>query len=344
MKPVVCPAHGVIVSVRMQGGGGEPPSKFYAAVHRIADRLTPEVRDRFIAAVESVRNSVNLSALEAAVAAGDVEAIRTALGAGQLRAALSRADSLEEVFRRGYLATGELSGGVLSNELGVDYSFNVRDPNAVIFARGQAGTLITQIDRDQLKMVREILSWAAVEGLTTTQQARLIHDVVGIRHDWARAPWNIRQEIIDGRAAAATSRRLDAATKQQIRSRIKNGTVTSEFLDEVQSKYAHALRRRRALDIARTETIRSNNAGLQRSWITADDQGFLPKTAAREWIVTPDERLRDTHAAVPFMNPEGVPLREPFETPLGAVMYPPLEPLCRCSVGLSFGAGRGGIV
>jgi hypothetical protein len=57
--------------------------------------------------------------------------------------------------------------------------------------------------------------------------------------------------------------------------------------------------------------------------------------------VTPDDRLRETHAAVPGMNPDGVALDGTFETPLGRSSGPPLEPLCRCGEGLSFPGHKG---
>jgi hypothetical protein len=62
----------------------------------------------------------------------------------------------------------------------------------------------------------------------------------------------------------------------------------------------------------------------------------LPATARRVWIVTPDARLRPEHAAIPRMNPDGVGLDEPFRTPDGDFLNPPIDPNCRCGVGLIF--------
>lgn len=337
-----CPVHGR-AHVRLQGVG-EPESRFYQIIHRIADRLEPDVQAAFLEAVEAVRGEVDLVELEAAMRSQDVTRIRAALGAQRLRQALGERSGLNELFQRVYGGAGEASAGVLSDALGVNFAFDFRDPNSIVFARTQVGTLITNIDRDQLLMVRAILGRAIEEGIPPARSARLIHDVVGIRHDWAQAPLRLRREILDGQAAAATSRRLDAATKQEIRSRIAAGTVTEEWLDDVQARYAHSLRRRRALDIARTENIRSANAGLHQSWRDGRRRGVIPRTARRHWVVTDDERLRETHALVPFDNPDGVLIDEPFETFLGPVMYPPLEPLCRCGVGLTLNPGQPGVL
>ena len=325
-------------------GGGEPSSQFYKVVHRIADNLNPEFQQSFVAAVEAVRNQIDLAALETAVRSGDIHAVRAALGSEQLREVLGRREGLRELFTRGYTATGTASAGVLSRALSVDFAFDVRDPNSIIFARRSTGTLITRIDRDQLLKIRGILGRAQVEGIPPRATARILHGTVGIRHDWALAPSRLRQEILDGHVAAATSRRLDAATKAQIRSRVNAGTVTDSFLDDVVGRYEHSLLRRRARDIARTETIRATAAGREQSWRQALRHGVIDQRARRFWIVTPDERLRETHAAVPVDNPDGVGIDEPFDTFLGPVMHEPLEPLCRCGVGLVPNPDRGGAV
>jgi hypothetical protein len=257
---------------------------------------------------------------------------------------LSDQPALTESLRSAFAATGEASAGVLSRAISIDFSFDFRDPQSILAARGQVGTLITRINQDQLLMVRATMGRAVEEGLTVRRTARILHPMLGLRHDWAAAPFNLAQEIRDGHAAAATGRRLDAATKQQIRSRIRAGTVTEDFIDEMMGRYTHSLRRRRALDIARTEGIRAAAMGREASWKQARRKGHLTDQARRHWVVTPDERLRETHAAVPDLNPDGVGLDEPFETPLGPVFHEPLEPLCRCSVALVPNRNTGGLI
>lgn len=65
-------------------------------------------------------------------------------------------------------------------------------------------------------------------------------------------------------------------------------------------------------------------------WHIAQFFGAIPPTARRFWRTAGDERVRHSHSAVPRMNPAGVPLSEPFNTPFGRVMAPPLEINCRC--------------
>lgn len=337
---IACPVHR---HIRLQDHD-EPESGFFRVAHRIADRFGPEVAEKFLEAVDQVRDSVDLADVEAAVRAGDLAQVEAALGVKTLRSRLAEREAMQASFGGTFAATGQASADVLEDALGVAFSFDARDPRAIIFARSQTATLVTRIDADQRLAIQAIMGRAFSEGLPPRVSARFLHGIMGLRHDWAQAPMNLAAELRAGHAAAATARRLDAATKAQIRSRIGAGTVTDEFVDEVVETYEHALRRRRALDVARTEGLRSANAGQQESFVDAQRQGVLPQTARRLVVVTADDRLRETHAAVPDMNLDGVPIDEPFDTPFGALMYPPWEPLCRCGIALLPNPRQRGII
>lgn len=69
-------------------------------------------------------------------------------------------------------------------------------------------------------------------------------------------------------------------------------------------------------------------------WQTAQHYGALPADQRRFWQTADDERVRHTHRQVSAMNPDGVQLAEPFETPFGPRMNAPLEWGCRCKVTL----------
>ncbi len=98
--------------------------------------------------------------------------------------------------------------------------------------------------------------------------------------------------------------------------------------------------------IARTETIRASNAGSQALFI---DWG-MPR---KEWLGTPDGRIRETHLAAWSQFSEGgsigpIPINEPFIVGGEALMFPgdpngsPKETIfCRC-VSLPFTADFAG--
>lgn len=329
-------------------GDATPDSRLYRALHRVADRLEPELRDAFLEALRTHRDTIDLQALETALRTKNAEAVIQALGVPELTAAMH--PRLEVAYRRALLGGGEAVAQVLGSELGIGFSFDRTDPGAVLAARRDAGTLIVRIDDEARDMVRGIVGDMFTSGVPPDRAAVRIRDVVGLTRRQAGYVENFRDQLRQIRAAApddvgalvsrAVDRRLDAVTKQRIRSAALRGELTEELIDEVAGTYRDSLNNRRALNIGRTESIRAAHAGQHQSHLQAVQGGHISRENTRRFpVVTPDDRLRPSHAAIPGMNPEGVGLTEPFRTPDGPKMYPPFGVSCRCSVSLLFSGG-----
>lgn len=301
-------------------------------IARLSARLSPKVADAWAQAVFKAQRRINSKALRAAILSQDVGRIERVLRLGELQRDLARA--LEANLKMIMVRTGEQSAQVLRAR-GVMLQFNARRDRIAFAARQHAAALVKDVARETRTVIAEIVALGAEGGLTTVQQARAIREVVGLPKVWSRAPRALADEIREGRAGAATNRRLSGADKQEIRSRIANGTVDEPFVARMQATYAQRLVNMRAKTIARTESSRAAHAGLAESWQQAVDAGVLPRTIRRFWIVTPDDRLCKICRRIPGMNPSGRGLAEPFMTPEGPVMQPPApHPRCRCSVGL----------
>lgn len=312
-----------------------PRSRFFEIAHRISDRFGPLVAASFVEAIGRLNAGIDDAELRSAIASGNLNVIESAIRPSRLSALFLGGNALAEQLRRTAAATGRAGADVLTGVTGIEVGFNQVHPNVVMFAREQAATLVVQVTEDVREAVRIVLAAGQTEGLTTVQQARAIRQVVGLPPNWANAPMNLARELREGTFTA--SRRLSAIDKAQIRKRLREGTMTEDFIDGVQKRYADSLTNRRALNIARTETMRSANHGTREGWRQAREQGALPETARRMWIVTPDDRLRPSHAAIPGMNPDGVPIDGgTYNTPLGPSDGPPLETNCRCGEGLVF--------
>jgi hypothetical protein len=318
-----------------------PRSRFYLIARRIATRFEPAVARAFLRAVDSLLASINDQQLLAAVMAGSLAQIEVAAHASGLAFPLMTDPELQRALLGASTATGRAGADVLTDAVGFRVRFNAIDANVVLYARRQAAQLVVAVSGDVRESIRIVVALGSQIGLTVEQQARAIREVVGLPPNWANAPLNLGIELRDGRFS--TSRRMSAADKQQIRSRLAKGTVDEAFVARMQGRYAASLRNRRALNIARTETLRAAHFGQREGWRQAMREGSLPSNVRRTWIVTPDDRLRETHAAVPGMNPDGVGVDEPFRTPLGLSLGPPLEVNCRCGEGLIF-PGLGGVL
>ncbi len=286
----------------------------------IADRLEPEVRRAFLRAVEALKKAI------------PVNQIADLLDDGRLTDALASLSDvplpdLTEI--RDAIANAAIR---TSESVAVEFgmSFELVNERAVRWAQQHAGNMITNVNRETVKAVRDIIVRGQREGLNVRNQAQLIRSVVGLTDRDARAVDRFYIGLLE-----------DVSERQARRQR---------------DIMANRLLRRRAENIARTETIRASNMGTQLGWEAAQDQGFLPQSAQKVWIATEDSRtcpicavldgevigMRDgfnvdrqavsfTQDGDDFRVAETVPLKRP-----SIERTPPAHPSCRCTVGLEF--------
>lgn len=315
--------------------------RFFQIARRIAKRFSPKLERAFMRAVSKFQGQIDEVELRQAVASGSVLQIQAAVATGGNLQVILEGERLDVLLQGTSAATGAAGADVLEGVTGLAVQFNRMSPRVVMYARAQTGDLVAEIGAQLLETIRIVTALGAGMGLTITEQARALREVIALPSIWANAPLNLRQNIIDGDAAAATARRLSGVDKAQIRARIKAGTVDNAFLDKMQARYTQSLLQRRALNIARTESLRAAHAGQREGWKQAVQQGVLPDTATRFWIVTPDERLSFEHSLIPGMNQNGRGLDEAFHTPEGRFLDPPIRTNCRCGTGLMFPGLRG---
>lgn len=318
-----------------------PRSRSYKVAHRIADRFGPTIAASFVRAVGRLKAGITEAELMSAIASGNTRVIESAIGATRLSALFAGGESLSDLLDRTAKASGAANADLVSGATGAPFAFDFVRPGTVLYARARAAALVVQITDDVREAIQVVTAAGALEGLTVQQQARAIREVVGLPPNWAAAPSNLARELRGGRFTS--SRRLSAIDKARIRKRLREGTVDEAFVAEMQARYSSSLVNRRAQNIARTESLAASHFGQREAWTQGVEEGVLPGDARRMFVVTPDDRLRETHAMVPGMNPNGVGLDEPFDTPMGPIMDPPLETNCRCGVGLIF-PGTGGVL
>lgn len=316
-------------------------SRAYEATDRIKERFGERVGAALVSVLNRARTGINVEQVAALISSGarTDTIVQAVLSTSDLAALVARDGRLLEELTATVRAAGQANITVVEEALGVALGFDYVDPLAVEAAREQVGLLVTRIGPEQLAAIRQAVELGQATGLTPIQQSRLIREVVGLPANWASAPANLADELRAG-DLSVLRRRLPANVKQQIASRIKAGTVDEEFIEAVQSVYTRSLINRRAQNIARTETATAAHEGQQRAWETAINEGLLPDSTRRYWIVTPDDRLRPSHAQIVILNPEGVRIGEPFATPFGPRLHPPAETNCRCGVGLLLQGGR----
>lgn len=170
------------------------------------------------------------------------------------------------------------------------------------------GTQVRDLVQTTQRTVRQTLRRGTQAGLGAADLAREVRRVIGLTPAQARARDALRARLeAQGLSAREVQAQLSAATEQALQ--------------------------RRALLIARTQSVDLAQRGALQAWQDAVRAGAVEADAVRKfWIVVEDPRLCPGCASIPDMNQEGVALDATFATPWGPLLTPTAHPACRCSV------------
>lgn len=242
--------------------------------------------------------SVSITALQSAVAARDESGTIALLSKGVEKFARSLEARLPDIL----LKTLQL-GGDAAGRVGVDaghfralrkkptLKFDVTNPLAKQYAEERSAELVRDITGATRRAIREIMELAFEEQLPTVDTAKLLVKVIGL----------------DQRRALAVKKVYD-----------RKGIVAARKAADFQV-------RKRAVVIARTETLRASNEGQRQLWEQAIQKGLLPPNVQRRWVGTPDKRECPICEA---LDGDVAPVRGTFK---GGLTGPPAHPLCRCA-------------
>jgi hypothetical protein len=193
--------------------------------------------------------------------------------------------------------------------LKADLRFDLTNPHAVEFASEHAAESTPNLAEESRQAIRLVVTRAFVEGGHPYQQAR---------------------EIVKDLRLAPEEEKLVEAERARLECKRYKGERISRALD----RFAGRLLRERARLIARTETSRSSNMGQLILWHESVKRGLLdPRVTTRIWIASGDAR---TCADCMVMRDRPTGLFEPFETPVGPRLTPPMHDGCRCCMALRF--------
>lgn len=311
------------------------------ALRDLAARYEGKVLRAMQTALRNLRDDVSVRQVARLIEEGATDAqVFHALGLNVLDSALGpvtrhTSDLLTEA---GDLTTQQAADGALGPTK-VLVRFDSTDPAVTDLLSAQAGTLITGISTDGLSVIRDVLANGYAGGDTPIATARRLRDTLGLAPRQARALDNFREALLNG-SARALSYNVGGNMSRVIGAGLRDDTLTSDKIDRLVSGYADRLVAQRAQTVAQTETFRALNAGAQAAWGQIGDAlGGSRDNMRRFWVATNDERTRDAHLAIVDMNPDGVGLDEPFDSPLGPIMFPgdpsadPANTInCRCTV------------
>lgn len=293
--------------------------EFWRRIHEIADELTPEIEERFLAAVDEVRGSIDFRVLERAIEEGRIEAVVQQLNLDRMRELLGEAGDQQvlETIREGVERAGEAAARDLSLMLDVDVVFDQANPRAVRWAREHAAKAVVQVTDETRDALRGMIADAIEEGVGTRRTAREIADELGD-------------------SLGLTRQQVSAV--ESFRERLEQSGLSADEVNQRVARFRRAKLGQRAERIARNETITAANQGQQELWEQAAEEGLMDAdTTVREVIVTPDERLCEICAP---MEGQRRQLGNEFVSPFDGTraLRPPFHIQCRCALGLVFDA------
>jgi hypothetical protein len=322
-------------------------------MYEISKKFEPKVAAAVRKAIQDAQNQISLKAITNALERGDSRAVMNIVAAAKLGERLKGyglepgketfVDNVTGAFKAG----ATMGARQLPRKIALQATLDLTNPMAVKYLFGNLPALIVEIDKEQMRAVQNALLRGFVDGRDIGLIAREIRDSVGLTTAQSTAVTNFRRQLETGTMGSGTApwdRRLSAIEQRQAR-RIYNDpeSVSQAKIDLLVTRYQASLVNNRALSISRTEVHRASINGQAELWRQAESQGLIDlDRATRTWIVTHDDRLRADHAAIPDMNPDGVKLNEPFQTPIGPVMRPgesgvaEFDINCRCAEGLEF--------
>jgi hypothetical protein len=335
-----------------------------AEVERLAGRLEPQLARAILGGLAAMGRDVDVEAVAAALARGDLAAVFAALRIDPEDAF----SAVQPLLMSGVYEAGAAAATTI-RMTGASFAFNRLNPRLISWLQTYSLGLIREIGDQTREAVRALLTDGMTRGENPRTTATRIKATIGLTERQARAVDNFRTELetfhqrrngggyrlgaeIDRRNGFQVLRPdadgapRDGITERRLRDFRYDGVLRRAAEKSIPlrpdqvNRMVEAYRRKylafRARTIARTEALRTTNVGIQDAWRQAIESGSVPETLTRRmWVVARDERLCSVCAPIPGMNPRrGVRFDEAFATPIGPWNLPPIHPNCRCSVSI----------
>jgi hypothetical protein len=283
-----------------------PTEPEWLYIHQAADKFIKQLTNGTALILTDLQKEIVISDIEKALAEGDPAFIIDSIDWAD--AFDIRLLKLHESVANSIMA---LTGAEAWKRLDIPISFNLRNPYAEKWVSEHGAELVTAVSKETKLAIRSIVHDGFKSGFPPREMAKRIRPMIGL-----------------------TDRNANAALRYWLALNEDAKDLTAQRVDSMADGYARRLLRRRAMNIARTETINSANQGTLSAWNTAKDDGFILPESQKEWIAATQSDRLCVHCRP--MDGQKVNLDEKFhsKTLSKDVDGPTLHPQCRCSVGL----------
>lgn len=288
----------------------------------LANKFSPAIRKGLIQAWNDLRTQFTVAEIETALTTGGIEAVMRMYDNVALKTAKALNPAIDDAIRAGADLTLETIPPVAF--VSADVSVSLINANTVAYLERYKLNLINTISSNTTEAIRESLIQDTIAGVSPRSTARNFRNTIGLTPHQERAVRNYKKYLQEG-DSQALQRALRDKRSDSVVARAISGEqpLTSQQIERLSNRYRERYIKHRSEVIARTESLRAvgigNRAAINTMLLEGD---VLTEDVRRFWKFTKDGRTRNEHRKIPGMNPDGVKLDEPFQTPLGPLMFP----------------------
>lgn len=287
-----------------------PRSRAFDAVHRVADKFYQPLRRLFEQAWTAVQETVDWEEVSTALTQGNLPAVLVLLEQGWAESADRHLrDQLRTLMTQMVKQSAVASQPALTTLLRptVAITFDAASPLVLDYVRNHSGELIQGIGRETRQAIRAMLVQNMEAGRSWRSLVPEMQQMIGV-----------------------TVKQADALVAR--RRLLESQGMRPAQIDKLIEQKTRQYKRLRARTIARHEGMMAASFGAQAQVNELIAQGVLePSRYKKYYILTNDDRLCPICRETKQLNRDGVGVLEPFQTPNGPHIRPPIHILCRCA-------------
>lgn len=310
-------------------------------------KVEPTLARAFEEAIQDIRSTAQIAAIDAAIQRG-VQTGDVTRAVQEVTAAINLGREffapLDQAMVQAYIQGGAYQVGLLpkrptGSAPRLVARFDTRNPRAEAASRQMATALITEINVDTDRLIRETIT----EAIENNQQYRSITrslvgrldgnqrkgGLIGLHSSQAEAVRKARQELLAGdysaylrRSPNMRNRSFELQGRALWRAMNRDEPLSLTEVDKITGAYADNLLKLRARTIARTEANRVMQAGRSEAVEQLIESDKIPVSAITKiWDAVSGPRTRESHMA---LNGQEQGWNDVFVSPVtGAVLrYP----------------------
>lgn len=306
-------------------------------IERLLDRYDRRIASAFLLAVQKIQSNLSLKKIAERIEAGDLVGATRILDDALIAAGfVTFNNTIQDA-----LISGATQAQRIASASRIEYAFSVTQSNTARFMETYRANLMREMTNEMKAIVSDVVFREVSAGTNPIETARRMRDAVGLTKHQEKSVQNFRRYLENLDRRALERRLRDARFDPTVARAMREGRpLNKKQIDKMVKRYRERYVKRRAENIARTESLTLLQSGQDQYWKQLEESGVVQRGQVfKEWINTKDEKTRHAHRQIPIMNKDGVPRDDVFKSPLGVIRYPgdPRASIenrinCRCSL------------